>query len=331
MMSAHFFLPDFVTLEQKKILVASVISELGLGKTVDTIIGDEKVRGISGGERKRANIAVQLISDPAVLFLDEPTSGLDSFQAQAVMESMKNMALNGRLVITVIHQPRSSIFDMFDKLLLLSEGRSIYLGDATAAVSYFASNGFNMNRFFNPADFFLDVLSPDTRSKELEHSSHTRIFLLSDRWTEKVNNEGQQSVKQSVTDINASNIPVRNPLTLQRYIRNLKLLFWRSWTEITRDRFTIVVKIALTTFFGCIIGGMYSANGNDQASIRDREGLLFIICLNQGFNSVIGVLNTFPKEKLIVNRYDCYFLFIFGHRLSYFIQLENALPTHTIL
>ena len=83
---------------------------------------------MSGGERKRANIGMQLIVDPAVLFLDEPTSGLDSFQAQAVMESMKYMARSGRLVVTVIHQPRSSIFDMFDQLLLLSEGRTIYLG-----------------------------------------------------------------------------------------------------------------------------------------------------------------------------------------------------------
>jgi ABC-type multidrug transport system ATPase subunit len=97
-------------------------------KVRDTIIGDETVRGVSGGARKRANIGMQLIVDPAVLFLDEPTSGLDSFQAQAVMESMKYMARSGRLVVTVIHQPRSSIFDMFDQLLLLSEGRTIYLG-----------------------------------------------------------------------------------------------------------------------------------------------------------------------------------------------------------
>jgi len=106
MYSAHFYLPNTVTDEEKAELVTNVISELGLGKTRDTIIGDEKIRGVSGGERKRANIGVQLISDPAVLFLDEPTSGLDSFQAQAVMESMKSIANQGRMVITVIHQPR---------------------------------------------------------------------------------------------------------------------------------------------------------------------------------------------------------------------------------
>ena len=77
MLSAHFFLPETLTDEEKKTIVNSIISELGLIKAKGTIIGDDKVRGVSGGERKRASVAVQLLCDPAVLFLDEPTSGLD--------------------------------------------------------------------------------------------------------------------------------------------------------------------------------------------------------------------------------------------------------------
>ena len=75
MLAAHFFLPTETPLDQKLNLVSTLLADLGLSKTVNTIIGSEKVRGVSGGERKRASIAVQLISDPAVLFLDEPTSG----------------------------------------------------------------------------------------------------------------------------------------------------------------------------------------------------------------------------------------------------------------
>jgi len=125
LLAAHFFLPSGVSDEQKEDVISNVMMELGLGKTRDTIIGDEKVRGVSGGERKRANIAVQLISNPQVLFMDEPTSGLDSFQAQSVMEAIKNLARSGRLVISVIHQPRSSIYQMFDDLLLLSNGKTM--------------------------------------------------------------------------------------------------------------------------------------------------------------------------------------------------------------
>jgi ABC-type multidrug transport system ATPase subunit len=302
LLSAHFFLSDSVTLEQKEALISSVISELGLGKTRDTIIGDEQTRGISGGERKRAAIAVQLIADPAVLFLDEPTSGLDSFQAQAVMESMKSMASNGRCVISVIHQPRSSIFDMFDQLLLLSEGHCIYLGPAKEAAAYFASAGHSMHRFFNPADFFLDILSPDTRSKELEESSSSRIEHLAARWDEKTKVTDYKSQRLGESQTQDALTPHINAFTWERYRRNFKLLFWRAFTEIIRDRFTIMAKIFVTVFFGCIIGAMYSSNSNDQATIYKQMGLLFVIAVNQAFNACIGVLSSFPKEKIIVNR-----------------------------
>lgn len=142
MLSAHFFLPSETSDKQKEELVLSVIAELGLKKVKDTLIGNAKVRGVSGGERKRVSIGVQLLVDPAVLFLDEPTSGLDAFQAQAVMSSMKDLAQSNRLVITVIHQPRSSIYQLFDRMLILSEGYSMYFGPAVDAVEYFAQFGF---------------------------------------------------------------------------------------------------------------------------------------------------------------------------------------------
>jgi len=109
LLAANFYLPFDTSDEKKEELVNKVIGELGLSKVRDTIIGDEKIRGVSGGERKRANIATQMISEPAILFLDEVTSGLDSFQAQSVMDCLKAMALNNRIVITVIHQPRSRL------------------------------------------------------------------------------------------------------------------------------------------------------------------------------------------------------------------------------
>lgn len=276
MLSAHFFLPDDVTKEQKEELVTSVISELGLTKTRDTIIGDEKIRGVSGGERKRANIAVQLISDPAVLFLDEPTSGLDSFQAQAVMEAMKNMTLNGRLVITVIHQPRSSIFDMFDKLLLLSEGRSIFLGDARDAGKYFNDAGFPMPKFFNPADYFLDVLSPDSRTKELDLAASQRILTLANYWKEL--NKDKDMVSSRASE--QLKVPNVNKMTVQRFFRNLGILYWRSFSEITRGYHVTLFKCMLSTFFACIIGAMYNNIENDQAGISNRYSTLPIVSIS---------------------------------------------------
>lgn len=83
-------------------------------KAAETKIGGPLVKGVSGGERKRTSIGVELITDPNLIFLDEPTTGLDSFTATSVVEVLKEMANQGRTVISTIHQPNSDIFNMFD-------------------------------------------------------------------------------------------------------------------------------------------------------------------------------------------------------------------------
>jgi ABC-type multidrug transport system ATPase subunit len=108
-------------------MVNDLLQQLNLSGSADTIVGNsKKIRGLSGGERKRLSIACDLISSPSIIFLDEPTSGLDSFQAQQVVETLRNLADSGKTVIAVIHQPSQQCFAMFDDLLLMSEGKQMY-------------------------------------------------------------------------------------------------------------------------------------------------------------------------------------------------------------
>jgi ABC-type multidrug transport system ATPase subunit len=144
------------------------------------MVGNEIVRGISGGERKRLNIATELVTDPSLIFLDEPTTGLDSFAAQSTMQMLLNLAKNSRTVVATIHQPRSSIFGLFDMLFLISEGRSMYFGAASEAVPYFATLGYRCPQTFNPADFFIDLFSVDQRLPVLEKESRGRIAAIGD-------------------------------------------------------------------------------------------------------------------------------------------------------
>ena len=273
-LAAHFYLPDTFTTEAKVELVNDVIDELGLGKTRDTIIGDEKKRGISGGERKRANIAAQLISDPAVLFLDEPTSGLDSFQALAVMDSMKTLAANGRLVVTVIHQPRSSIYDMFDKLLLLSESHAIYLGPARDACAYFEGMGHVCPQFFNPADFFLDILSPDVRTPEREQTTQKRIADFAEVWLSAAAQRNIRTNSEIQKDTTLGEIKQTGTFSAGKFSRNILLLGWRSFSEQRRNIGAIMFKTIMSIIFACIIGGIYSGNSNDLSSIRNKYFLI---------------------------------------------------------
>ncbi|KJE97893.1 hypothetical protein CAOG_07972 [Capsaspora owczarzaki ATCC 30864] len=164
-MSALLRLPRSLALETKMARVETVIQLLRLDKCADTLIGSAHVKGVSGGERKRAAVAMEMITNPSILFCDEPTSGLDSFSAFSLCQTLKSLAAAGCTVVATIHQPSSEIYHMFDELLLLADGRVMYMGELEYAVEYFGARGFSCPRYTNPADyFFMSVLNDATHS-----------------------------------------------------------------------------------------------------------------------------------------------------------------------
>jgi ABC transport system ATP-binding/permease protein len=122
-------------------LVTATLSDLGLSETKDLKVGSPLRKTISGGQRKRLNIGLELLREPAVLFVDEPTSGLSSRDSENIIDLLKELSLKGKLVFAVIHQPSSDIFKMFDKLVILDTGGyQIYYGNPVDAVTYFKRN-----------------------------------------------------------------------------------------------------------------------------------------------------------------------------------------------
>lgn len=150
-------LPNSLTRDEKAQHVERVITELGLTRCRNSMIGGPLFRGISGGEKKRVSIGQEMLINPSLLLLDEPTSGLDSTTAQRILTTVKRLASGGRTVVTTIHQPSSRLYHMFDKVILLSEGYPIYYGPASAALDYFSSIGFATSMTVNPADLLLDL------------------------------------------------------------------------------------------------------------------------------------------------------------------------------
>jgi ABC-type multidrug transport system ATPase subunit len=121
-----------------RVMVLNLLTDIGLQDTIDLKVGSPLEKTISGGQRKRLNIALELIREPAVLFVDEPTSGLSSRDSENIMDLLKELSLKGKLVFVVIHQPSSDIFKMFDKLLILDlGGYPIYYGNPVESVIYF--------------------------------------------------------------------------------------------------------------------------------------------------------------------------------------------------
>lgn len=138
--------------------VHGLIKYLGLESVKDQLVGSIESRGISGGERKRASIALEVVAMPQAIILDEPTSGLDAKAAFSIMNLLQHLSSVGITVICTIHQPRIEIFHLLNDIMLLNNGETVYLGEAAKAASYFSGLGVNFSKGCNPADVMIDML-----------------------------------------------------------------------------------------------------------------------------------------------------------------------------
>ncbi|KAL8171205.1 hypothetical protein V2J09_023009 [Rumex salicifolius] len=143
-----------------KILVLErVIENLGLQEVRDSLVGTVEKRGISGGQRKRVNVGLELVTEPSLLFLDEPTSGLDSSSSRLLLQALKHEAHAGVNICMVVHQPSYALYRMFDDLILLAKGgRTVYLGPVSLVEEYFSGIGINVPNHVNPPDYYIDIL-----------------------------------------------------------------------------------------------------------------------------------------------------------------------------
>lgn len=173
--SALLKLPRSVPMEAKRRLVEDVLEELGLVSCAETLIGDETIglKGVSGGQKRRVSVGIELVKDPRVIFLDEPTSGLDSEMALTLMETLVALARRQRTVVCTIHQPNSDITDMFDDFILLASGRIVYGGVWEGAVPFFMRHGYSCPNYKNPTDFFMSVIK-DAEAVDTLASAYTK-------------------------------------------------------------------------------------------------------------------------------------------------------------
>jgi ABC-type multidrug transport system ATPase subunit len=178
--SALLRLPRDMSRAAKEQRVLEVEKQLGIYHIKDQLIGSEegKGRGISGGEKRRVGIACELVTSPSILFLDEPTSGLDAYNAFNVVECLVTLAKTyNRTVIFTIHQPRSNIVALFDRLILLAEGRTVYSGPFSACQQYFDQVGYSCPPGFNIADYLVDL----TMHASVAHSYTDEVASVSGR------------------------------------------------------------------------------------------------------------------------------------------------------
>ncbi|KAJ2694679.1 hypothetical protein GGH99_000559 [Coemansia sp. RSA 1285] len=177
--------------------VDKVMRQLRLSHIANSRIGGASKRGISGGERKRVSIGIELVTDPSILVLDEPSSGLDSSSAEMVVKLTKDMAHERNLcTLMTIHQPSAEMVAQFDKLILLSQGKLVYMGPADQALQYFEKLGYPTTNP-NPANFYIDLTTIDFTSSTATKESETRVQSLVDCYAEFSRNGSKLLVDKS--------------------------------------------------------------------------------------------------------------------------------------
>ena len=294
--AARLRLPQSVSRAEKERRVDELIDTLGLRRAADTIIGDVRRRGISGGERKRLSIGCELLSEPSLLFLDEPTSGLDSFAAQQVMKLLRKLASSGVTVISVIHQPRGSIYNLFDDLILVAQGHVVYNGAASNAASHFRSLGYPCPSNINAGEHVVDIVSKGYGTEEQVRSYDERLLKF------------EAAAKKSSTAASASSKAASSEAAVAKPERQkgahigtqFTLLFRRAWREVARSKAAVAIKVAQQVMVALVYGGLYTL-GDNQASIQDRFGLLSLVAIGAGNLAIASTIRTFPKEKAIVS------------------------------
>lgn len=307
--AARLRLPSGTKAEERNRRIEESLRQLGLLHVRSTNVGGSSVngalRGLSGGERKRLSIALELLHEPRAIFLDEPTSGLDSYQALNVMEKLSGLAAVGHTVVVSIHQPRSSIYTMFTSVYILAAGKPVYSGTADNALKYFARQGHDLPAMFNPADFLIDLVSIDQRDEKEQARTQDRLSKLHEAWSLAGAASATQQKTAETQEAKLASILAARSLAPAGQVNSLvplPLLITRGWREQMRDKLSIAIKVLFTSFFTAIFALVYFRMGRTQNNIQDRVGLIFFTTMNQAFGAVIGCAQVIPRQLVVLNR-----------------------------
>jgi ABC-type multidrug transport system ATPase subunit len=327
-------LPLYLTRKQKLERVNEIIHQLGLEKCQNSLIGDEFSRGISGGERKRVSIGVELVANPRMLFMDEPTTGLDSYTSFQLIQNVSNLAVEqARTVVMTIHQPREDILFLFDKILLMSQGKMIFFGPTQSALDHMESLGYPCPMYQNPANFFIDMISVDFKKQNesdsvegtnkesvdeisLEDPSQKRVTFLINAWEEKKVAELKRRGLYTSNSIAKSHHPATTPattdgpmaaLTVDHSANNLWLaevwiLLSRYMIDSSRNMLLFSATIGQQIAMIILIGFTFFQLPLTQEGIQSRIGVLFLTVINNIIMILQPIVLTFPLEKPIIKK-----------------------------
>ncbi|RYR50998.1 hypothetical protein Ahy_A06g026059 isoform B [Arachis hypogaea] len=314
MFSAEFRLPRSLSRSKKKARVHALIDQLGLRNAATTVIGDEGHRGVSGGERRRVSIGIDIIHDPIVLFLDEPTSGLDSTSAFMVVKVLQRIAQSGSIVIMSIHQPSYRILGLLDRLIFLSHGQTVFSGSPASLPPFFSEFGHPIPENENRTEFALDLI------RELEEAPGGTKGLVdfNKQWQLKNKRISEKTIsgipKVSLKDAISASISrgklvsaaassvhkFANPLWIE-----MAVIAKRSLTNSRRMPELFGIRLGAVLVTGAILATMFYHLDNSPKGVQERLGF-FAFAMSTTFYTCAEAIPVFLQERYIFMRETAY-------------------------
>ncbi|KYQ91325.1 ABC transporter G family protein [Tieghemostelium lacteum] len=318
--SADLQMPESTTEEQKNQRVDQILQFLDLEKQQDTVVGNEFLRGISGGQKKRVTIGVELVKDSKLFLLDEPTTGLDSSISLELMKKIKDKVEREKMACIIsLLQPGIEITKLFDYLMIMNEGEMVYFGPMNSAIGYFEDLGFKLPSHHNPAEFFQEIVDepelyyPGEGEPPLRGSSDfSDAYKRSDLCRQI--NDFIDSHTPDPNDFEDNSNESEYPSSTKYQIlmvskRALKMVF--------SNLVDIRMRILKSVVVGLILGSLYWKLDNDQEGGNNRSGLFFFAMLSILFGG-------FSEIGLLFNQRDVFYLqrdWKYHSTISYFISL----------
>ncbi|RLN50501.1 hypothetical protein BBJ29_008401 [Phytophthora kernoviae] len=290
-MAAKLSLPNSVTSQQIEVRVDEVVEAMGLGTCRHTLVGDIFRKGLSGGQKRRLSIAIELLSNPSILILDEPTSGLDSSATHNVMKFIVKLCQEGKTVVCTIHQPSSLVYDMFTNVVVLSAGQTVYCGPRVKMIPHFAKSGYDCPTYMNPAEYFISLVNTD-------FEEHADVPKLVHRYAQS------ETKKKLAETIDSDRKTLQHLPDLERpppsSMRQFGVLMYRNMINNIRNPGIYWIRLFMYFCLSFMVGTMYLSTNKD-ISQEDLVPLLFYVQAFLVFMSV-AVLPFFIEQRAVFAR-----------------------------
>ena len=318
-------------------LVKKTLAALGLTETSDLKVGSPLEKTISGGQRKRLNIGLELLREPSVLFVDEPTSGLSSRDSENIMDLLKELSLKGKMVFVVIHQPSSDIFKMFDKLVILDVGGyEIYYGNPVEAVTYFKRIVDMIDKEqgsciecgnVNPEQIF-NIIETKVVN-EYGHLTDTRKILPED-WNEYFNEYNK------VEQINETSSEPKKTLSIPSKIKQLLIFIKRDVASKISNKQYLVINFLEAPVLAVLLAFIirYTATGQDEYIFRENPNIpafFFMAIIVSLFMGLTISAEEIIKDRRILKRESFLNLSRLSYLMSKLVILFSMSAVQTLL